>query len=86
LLLEANLGQFDAMPRYFFDIYNGRSDPDESGTELADDDAARSYAERTIGELKEAGGYDHPALVMIVKNQNGKILFSVPFGRRDKAI
>jgi hypothetical protein len=29
--------------------------------------------------LKESGGYDDPALVMIVANEAGRVLFSVPF-------
>ncbi len=42
-------------------------------------EAPRSpYAERIIRELKEAGGYDDPGL-MIVKDDTGKVIHSIPF-------
>jgi hypothetical protein len=39
------------MPRYFFHTRNGEEFPDEEGTELADDDAARAEAIVTAGSV-----------------------------------
>ncbi len=49
------------------------------GTVLEGDGVARIYANRIIGELKEAGGYDDPGLAMTVRNESGKAVFIVPF-------
>jgi Domain of unknown function (DUF6894) len=68
------------MPRYFFDLcFPDRTDDDPGGTVLPDDGAALIYANRIIGELKEAGGYDEPGLVMSIRKEDsvGEIL--VPF-------
>ena len=39
---------------------------------LPDDGAAVIYANRIIGELKEAGGYDDPGLVMIIRKEGSE--------------
>jgi hypothetical protein len=68
------------MPRYFFDI-EGQDQylEDDSGYEFADLKSAVLYAERVIRELKNDGGWDDPRLAIIVKDENGVILSSIPF-------
>jgi len=39
------------MPRYFFNVTDGKSYPDTEGTELTDLDAARGEAFRTLGDI-----------------------------------
>jgi hypothetical protein len=39
------------MPRYFFNVTDGKSYPDTEGTELPDLDAARGEAFRTLGDI-----------------------------------
>jgi hypothetical protein len=67
------------MPQYYFALRSPDEEDDENGTVLPSDEAALSYAQRVIAELKESGGYDDPALVMIVADEAGRVLFSVPF-------
>ena len=68
------------MPQYYFALRSPDEEADgENGTVLPSDEAALSYAQRVIAELKESGGYDDPALVMIVADEGGTVLFSVPF-------
>lgn len=44
------------MPRYFFNIHDGRDIPDEEGTELPDLDAAKKLAVEVAGEtLRDCG-------------------------------
>jgi hypothetical protein len=60
------------MPKYFFTIkWPDKVHDDEGGTHLPDDEAARAYAERVIRELKKAGGYDDPRLMMVVTTTKG---------------
>jgi hypothetical protein len=66
--------------RYFFVIQwpdNQHDDP--TGTTFSSDSAAGNYAMRVIRELKFGGGYDDPGLTMVVKDDSGRIVFSVPF-------
>jgi hypothetical protein len=45
------------MPRYFFHVRDGADIPDETGTEMSDDDAARAEAVVLAGSLlKDLGG------------------------------
>jgi hypothetical protein len=68
------------MPRYFFDLrFADRTDNDSMGTVLPDDGAALIYANRIIGELKEAGGYDEPGLAMIIRKDGSASDLVVPF-------
>lgn len=68
------------LTRYHFVLQgDGESHNDRSGTVLPSDDAALAYAKRIVRELKEAGGYDHPSLKMIVKNSAGAVVHLVPF-------
>jgi hypothetical protein len=68
------------MPRYFFTIHGrGRVEDDPDGTYLPDAEAALSYAEYTIRELRRKSGYkDDLALMMIVTDHN-QTVFSLPF-------
>ena len=73
------------MPRYFFTIHgtiHGRAkiEDDPAGTYLPDVAAALSYAEYTIRELRKKNGYkDDLALMMMVKDQAGQTVLSLPF-------
>jgi len=46
---------------------------------LPNEEAAHAFAQRSIRELKEAGDYDDPGLMMVVKNNTGQQLFSIAF-------
>ncbi len=69
------------MPRYFCTIHRQdqvENDPD--GAYLPDAEAALSYAEYTIRELRKKSGYkDDLALMMMVKDQAGQTVLSLPF-------
>ena len=68
------------MPRYYFNLEgDNHADNDRSGTLLSNDSAARNYAERIVGELQDAGGYDGAGLAMVVKDAGGRTIFSIPF-------
>lgn len=65
---------------YYFDVRGyGDIHDDRGGTLMPNDEAALAYARRIIRELREAGGYDDPALTMIVRNCAGKTVYSIPF-------
>jgi hypothetical protein len=65
------------VPRYFFTI-RGRNTvkDDRDGTNLPDVAAALSNAEHTI---RAQSGYDDPSLMMIVKDEAGQTVLSLPF-------
>jgi hypothetical protein len=68
------------MPRYFFTIHGwAQVEDDCDGTYLPDVAAALSYAESTIRELRKKSGYNDLALMMIVKDQAGQTVLSLPF-------
>jgi len=68
------------MPRYFFTIHGwAQVEDDRDGTYLPDVAAALSYAESTIRELRKKSGYNDLALMMIVKDQAGQTVLSLPF-------
>jgi hypothetical protein len=46
---------------------------------LPDFAAALSDAERKIRELRNESGYDDPTLMMIVKDEAGQTVLSLPF-------
>jgi hypothetical protein len=54
-------------------------DDDWLGTSLPDDAAALDHAIRIVRELRQAGEYNHPGLVMIVRNDMLKTVLSLPF-------
>ena len=69
------------MPRYFFTIHRrDRVEDDPDGTHLPDVAVALSYGECTIRELRKKSGYkDDLALMMMVKDQAGQTVLSLPF-------
>jgi hypothetical protein len=69
------------MPRYFFTIHRqDQVEDDPDGTYLPDAEAALSYAEYTIRELRKKSGYkDDLALMMMVKDEAGQTVLSLPF-------
>ena len=67
------------MPRYFFDIHDGGSTRDETGTECADDEAARKLAIRTLpdiarDEIPKDG--DRRAFVALIRDEAGHPVFT----------
>jgi hypothetical protein len=69
------------MPRYFFTIHGcDQVEDDPAGTYLPDAEAALSYAEYTIQELRKKSCYkDDLALMMLVKDQARQTVLSLPF-------
>ena len=69
------------MPRYFFTIHRqDRAENDPEGTYLQDAEATLSYADYTIRELRKKSVYeDDLSLMMIVKDQAGQTVLSLPF-------
>jgi hypothetical protein len=66
--------------RYFFVIeWPDRKHEDLFGTLFSSDRDARDYAARVIRELKEAGEYDDPGLIMVVENAKREPIFTIPF-------
>ena len=76
------------MPRYFFNLQDGRSTPDREGTELADIETARAEAVRLSGEiLRDIGAtyWDHPEWRLDVLDESGRTLFSLCFVAEEQA-
>lgn len=76
------MGQSKPFPemRFYFIV----SGPDwahdgPDGTALPNNDAAIAFARRIIRELRESGGYDDPALTLIVKDRSKKVVAVIPF-------
>ena len=68
------------MPRYFFTIHGeDRVADNPEGTYLPDVAAALSYADYTTRELRKKSGYNDLTLMMIVKDQAGQTVLSLPF-------
>jgi hypothetical protein len=69
------------MPRYFFTIHGkDRIQNDPDGTYLPGAEAALSYADYTIRELRKKSVYeDDLSLMMIVNDQAGQTVLSLPF-------
>lgn len=77
---QARIGWSVLVPRYFFAIqWSDHEHDDNDGTSLRNDAAAVKHAYRIIRELKEAGGYDDPELKMIIKNEAGTVIHTIPF-------
>ena len=73
-------GREDIVFPYYFDIQGyGEERDDRGGTLMPNDEAALAYARRIIRELRNAGGYDDPALTIIVRNAVGETVYSIPF-------
>ena len=68
------------MPRYYFDIHDGdEPHTDMVGADLADDQAAREEATRTIADLaKEYLPHDgaHRTITIAVRSSDGSTLLS----------
>jgi len=69
------------VPRFFFTIQgpNNLFEDDPHGAVLPDTAAARSFAERTIKELRNESGFDDQLLMMIVKDDSNRTILSLPF-------
>ncbi len=69
------------MPQFLFTVQRqDQVENDPACTYLPDEAAALSYAEHTIRELRKQTGYkDDLALIMIVKDQAGQTVLSLPF-------
>ncbi len=82
-LLFTALGHEPAMPGYFF-IVEGpdRGDSvgdDPTGAIIPTDETALDDAQRIIRELKNAGAYSDPALMMVAKSDTRRTVFAIPF-------
>lgn len=68
------------MPRYHFDVCNGRCSPDTNGVDLIDDMSARREATRRMSLLQRmtriGDGASHPWRVA-VRDERGEILFCI---------
>jgi hypothetical protein len=65
------------VPLYFFVVkWPDHEVDDPEGTRLRSDADALKYANRLIREIRNSG---EPELTMIVKNEIGETVFSVPF-------
>jgi hypothetical protein len=67
------------MPQYFFKIRGAEVGHDEIRAALHDDAAALDHACLMVQQLRAAGGYDDPGLVVDVLNELGTRVLSVPF-------
>ena len=69
------------MPGYFFTIHRQNSvENDPDSTYLPDAEAALSYAEYTIRELRKKNGYeDDLSLMLIVEDQAAQTVLFLPF-------
>lgn len=68
------------MSRYFFSVrWPDRVHGHMLGTLLTDDAAALAHAIDIIRELKQAGEYNDPRIMMIVRNEKLKTVLSLPF-------
>jgi len=70
------------LPRYHFVITwrnRVREYGNTEGTILQDEEEARRFAARVIRELKQAGEHDDPELCMMVKDAQGREVFTLSF-------
>jgi hypothetical protein len=67
------------MPRYFFNVYNGLTSPDQDGSELADLATARAEAIQMAGAIlsDSAGLVDGRPWRMEILDEKGKILVTI---------
>lgn len=67
------------MPRYFFDIHDGGSARDDTGTECANDEAARALAIHTLPDIAREQipkDGDRRAFTVLVTNAEGRPVYS----------
>jgi hypothetical protein len=70
------------LPRYHFVVTwqdRVREYGNTEGTILQDEEEARRFAARIIRELKQAGEHDDPELYMVVKDAEGREVFTLSF-------
>ena len=66
------------MPRYFFDINDGRADRDEEGHDCADLQAAVLQAKQTLPEIAVAEvpkDGERQAITVLVTDENGQAIY-----------
>jgi hypothetical protein len=63
---------------YFFVIQEPEQ-LEDGERQLSCDASAQEYAGRRVRLLREADGYGEHGLLMVVKNNAGKTVFSLPF-------
>ncbi len=74
------------MPRYFFDVRDATEIPDDIGTELADEDAARAEAVVFAGRLLADLGrkfWDSGDWRLSVRDESGRVLFTLTFSAKN---
>jgi len=77
------------MPRYFFNIFDGKDAPDQDGTELADMYVVQSQAIRMSGEiLREMGAqfWDGTEWRLEVSNEQGTVLFVLRISAEERPV
>ena len=68
------------MPEYIFTIRSGDQLLEaERAVALDSDEAALDYACELVRHLRRRGGYDDPNLVVMVRDEHGGLIFSIPF-------
>jgi hypothetical protein len=70
------------LPRYHFVVTwrdRVREYGNTEGTILQDEEEARRFAARIIRELKQAGEHDDPELCLVVKDAQGREVFTLSF-------
>jgi hypothetical protein len=73
-----------SMPRYFFNLYDGRNIiPDQEGTDLPDDDAARTHAFRVMRELARNREERTRAWRLVVCEEDQTTCFELAFAPLD---
>lgn len=76
------------MPRYFFNLYDGRSDLDNVGTELRDTYEAQAQAIRFSGEiLRDLGAkfWNGEEWRLEVTTENKQVLFVLRFSAEERS-
>jgi hypothetical protein len=75
------------MPRYFFNLNDGRKIiPDLEGTELPDDDSARGHAAQVARELARNRERETSSWRLAVCDAEGALRFELLFASMDEAI
>jgi hypothetical protein len=67
------------MPRYFFDIHDGRNERDDVGTECAHLQAAIRHAKRLLPEIASdevPQGGDRHSYTVLVTDETGQSVYS----------
>lgn len=70
-----------SLPEYIFTIRSGEQvyEPPRAVELSGGDQAALDYACDLVRQLKKDGGYDDPGLVILVRDERGRSIFSIPF-------